>query len=253
MKIEEKLKEKYLYSKRLNLFKIIYFLAQYLKNTFNQRKPNSLWGVDLILNDIYKNKKKGFYIDVGCHHPIINNHTHLFYKKGWKGINIDLDFNSIDMFNFFRPRDLNIQTAISNEINDAELFFYHNRAAKNTISKAFASGAKIIKKIKTETLDNILSTHLKDDQKIDFLSIDVEGNELNVLKGFNIKKYKPTLIMLEYIKPNVKEFYDKNINEIQNSDIYNYMINNNYKLINWNHDDLLFIISDYNNVINEGK
>ena len=107
------------------------------------------------------------------------------------------------------------------------------------------------KKIKTETLDNILSTHLKDSQKIDFLSIDVEGNELNVLKVLNINKYKPTLIMLEYIEPNLKEFYDKNINEIQKSDIYKYMINNNYKLINWNHDDLLFISLDYKNLINE--
>ena len=44
---------------------------------------------------------------------------------------------------------------------------------------------------------------------------------------------------------------DKNINEIQNSDIYKYMMNNNYKLINWNHDDLLFITLDYKNLINE--
>tara|TARA_B100001057_G_scaffold366841_1_gene370207 strand:+ start:609 stop:1367 length:759 start_codon:yes stop_codon:yes gene_type:complete len=251
MKLEEKLKQKYLYSKNINIFKIIYFISQILKSKLKQRKPNSNWGVDLIISNIFKKKKKGFYVDVGCNHPFINNHTNLLYKKGWSGINIDLDFNSIDMFDFFRSRDLNIQAAISNEKKDVDLFFYHNRAAINTISKDFAAGAKKIKKIKTETLDDILSAHLKGSQKIDFLSIDVEGNELNVLKGLNINKYKPTLIMLEYIKPNVKEFYDKNINEIQNSDIYKYMMNNNYKLINWNHDDLLFITLDYKNFINE--
>ena len=230
----------------------LFNLPSFLLRKYKSKKISfSLTSIDLLISYIFKNQKKGYYIDVGCKHPVFSNNTYLLYKKGWSGINIDLDFNSVDMFNFFRSRDFNIQAAISNEKKDVDLFFYHNRAAKNTISEAFADGAKEIKKIKTETLDNILSTRLKDDQKIDFLSIDVEGNELNVLKGLNIDKYKPTLIMLEYIKPNLKEFYDKNINEIQNSDIYKYMTNNNYKLINWNHDDLLFITLDYKNLINE--
>ena len=81
-------------------------------------------------------------------------------------------------------------------------------------------------------------------KRIDFLSIDVEGNELNVLKGFNLKKYKPTIILLEYRLPNLKEFYDKNIDQIIKSEIYQYMISNRYKLINWNHDDLMFMYED---------
>lgn len=81
MKLEEKLKDKYLYKKNLNIFKLIYFFFQFLKHKIKPRKTNSHWGVDLILNDIFKNKKKGFYIDIGCHHPMINNHTYLFYKK----------------------------------------------------------------------------------------------------------------------------------------------------------------------------
>ena len=123
MKLEEKLKAKYLYKKKLNIFKLIYFFAQFLKNRIKSRRPNSHWGVDLILNDVFKNKKNGFYIDIGCHHPMINNHTYLFYKKNWTGINIDLDFNSIDMFNFFRPKDINIQCALSNIEDETEFFF----------------------------------------------------------------------------------------------------------------------------------
>ena len=51
-------------------------------------------------------------------------------------------------------------------------------------------------------------------KKIDFLSIDVEGNELNVLKGLNFKKYRPKIISIEFIKPNVKEFYQHDIKNI---------------------------------------
>ena len=60
-----------------------------------------------------------------------------------------------------------------------------------------------------------------------------------------MKKYKPKLILLEFILPNQKEFYEKNIKEIMDSDVYKFLINNEYKLINWNHDDLLFMSTNY--------
>ncbi len=241
MKLEEKLKKKYLYSKNINIFKIFYFISQILKSKLKRRKPNSHWGVDLILNNFFKNVNDGCYIDVGCHHPFINNHTYLFHKRGWSGINIDLDFNSIDMFNFFRPKDLNKQIALTDHKGNMELFFYHNRAAKNTISPEFGKDAKLIKKVETETLNNIIVNSNFANKRIDFLSIDVEGNELNVLKGFDLKKYKPTIVLLEYRLPNLKEFHDKNIDQIIESEIYHHMTANGYKLINWNHDDLMFM------------
>ena len=244
MKLEEILKEKFLYKKKLNIFKLIYFFSQFIKSKTKKISPSSRWGVDLILNDIFKNKKKGFYIDIGCHHPLINNHTYLFYKKGWNGINIDLDFNSIDMFNFFRPKDLNRQVALSNDIVNTEFYFYHNRAAKNTISKQFGLDATEIKKIKTNTLDNLIYELKLQNQKIDFVNIDVEGNELNVLKGFDLKKFKPKVILLEYIRNDMTEFYQKDIDIIVNTELYKYMFKNDYKLINWNHDDLMFMLAE---------
>lgn len=244
MKLEEILKEKFLYKKKLNIFKLIYFFSQFIKSKTKKISPSSRWGVDLILNDIFKNKKKGFYIDIGCHHPLINNHTYLFYKKGWNGINIDLDFNSIDMFNFFRPKDLNRQVALSNDIENTEFYFYHNRAAKNTISKQFGLDATEIKKIKTNTLDNLIYELKLQNQKIDFVNIDVEGNELNVLKGFDLKKFKPKVILLEYIRNDMTEFYQKDIDIIVNTELYKYLFKNDYKLINWNHDDLMFMLAE---------
>ena len=245
MKIEEKIKNKYLYSKKTNIFKFFYFYFQFLKAKFKPRLAYSHWGVDLIITKLLNSKNKGIYIDVGCHHPFLNNHSYLLYKSGWEGINIDIDYNSIDMFNFFRKSDVNIQTAVTDHKGEVDLFFYHNRAAKNTISKEFGSDAKEQKKINSDTLNNIIENSKFKDSKVDFVSIDVEGNEMNVLNGFNLKKYKPKLILLEFILPNKKEFYEKDINEITNSEVYNFLIKNEYKLINWNHDDLLFMRLDY--------
>ncbi len=246
MKIEEQLKRKYLYSKRKNLPKLLYFFFQLFKSKFKSKKLYSNWGIDLLVKDILKKKKRGIYIDVGCHHPLINNNTNMLYKNGWKGINIDLDFNSIDMFNYFRPKDDNILSALSNKKGQANLYFFHNRAAKNTISKSRGTGARSIKKIEVNTLDNIIKNSKFKIKDIDFLSIDVEGNELNVLKGLNFKKYRPKIISIEFIKPNIKEFYQHNIKDIEKSNIYKFMISKKYKLINWIHDDLVFISKSSN-------
>ena len=242
MKVEEKLKSKYLYTEKRNILKLLYFFFQFLKLKFKPRLLYSNWGVDLIISDIFKkNRKKGIYIDVGCHHPLINNNTYILYKSGWKGINIDLDFSSIDMFNYFRPKDDNIMTALSNTKGQTDLYFFHNRAPKNTISKSRGKGAKSIKKIEINTLDNIIKNSKFKIKDIDFLSIDVEGNELNVLRGLNFKKYRPKIILIEFIKPEIKEFYQHNIKDIEKSNIYKFMISKKYKLVNWIHDDLVFI------------
>ena len=247
MKIEEKIKKKFLYTEGFNFFKFLYFFFQYLKSKIKPRIINANWGLDLIVSNILKKQKKGIYIDVGCHHPLINNNTYLLYKKGWKGINIDLDYSSIEMFNYFRPSDDNRKIAISRKRGVAKLYFFHNRAAKNTLSKKSGSGAKLITKIKTDTLDNIIKSSKIKIKQIDLLSIDVEGNELNVLKGLNFRKYRPKVILLEFINPKNNEFYQQEISNIINSRLYKFMKRKKYKLVNWVYDDLVFVPMNLSN------
>ena len=243
MKIEEKIKNRYLYKDGFNFFKFFYFIYQFMKTKKNLRKRKfySNWGLDVLAYDFFKNTKNGIYIDVGCHQPFFNNNTYKLYKKGWVGINIDLDFNTIDMFNFFRKKDLNIQAAISDKEEERDLFFFHNRSAVNTLSKESGSRAKEIRKINTKTLNNIIENSRFRGRKINFVSIDVEGFELNVLNGFDLRKYKPDLIMIEFIDPKMKEYYFQKIENILNSDIYKFMDKNDYKMINWVRDDLVFV------------
>ena len=234
------IKEKIFLNKR-SPFKYIYFFINKIISIFAYKKSFSQGSMDLILEHIFKDKNNGFYVDVGCQHPIKNNNTYLLYKRGWSGINIDLDFNSIEMFNYFRPDDDNQKIALSDKKSISNLYFFHNRAPKNTLSKNNSLGAKKILKINTDTLDNVIKKSKLRIKEIDFLSVDVEGNEFNVLKGLNFKRYKPKVICLELINKNKNFFYEQKIEDIQKSKIYKFMIKRKYKLANWIHDDLIFI------------
>ena len=211
------------------------FLSLVKRKIKYKKVSYSFNAVDLIVNYIFKNKKAGTYIDVGAQNPISNNNTYLLYKKGWRGINIDLDKKNIDLFNISRPKDINLNFAVSDIDGEQELFFYHDGSPINTLSKKvhLYQKAKIkeIKKIKTFTLNTILNK-IKFNGDIDYLNIDVEGYENKVLSGFNLQKYSPKIISIEYLdlKMQKLEFKNNNISNIINSELYKTMLSNNYFL-----------------------
>ena len=174
------------------------FLKVFIKSLTHKKISYSYGGIDSLILNIFKNQKNGFYLDIGCGHPIKNNNTYLLNKKGWSGINIDLDNENIDLFNSYRKRDINLATAVSDKEGETDLYFYHSKSALNTISKENADFQKAkvstIKKIKTQTINKIIELSPYKDKKIDFLSIDVEGSELSILKNFDFKKYSPKVI-----------------------------------------------------------
>ena len=80
----------------------------YRPKIFFPKKTYSMFGEDLIVKDFFKKKKKGFYVDVGCYHPLEGSNTYLLYKRGWNGINLDINTLSIELFNVARKEDLNV-------------------------------------------------------------------------------------------------------------------------------------------------
>jgi len=221
------------------------------KKILSKKNYFSFSGVDILIENIFRNQKNGFYIDVGCQHPIKNNNTYLLHKRGWSGINIDLDKDNIDLFNVSRISDDNINIAASNRINEVDLFFFHKKSPINTIDKRTSQfqKAKIssIKKIKTNTLNNIIKSSKYSNKKIDLLSIDVEGHELPVLEGLDFNKYRPNVIVVEYLDLNVSKLEIKNLNieNVINSEIYKFLTLKKYILVNSIYSDLIFIKSDF--------
>ena len=154
--------------------KLINYLSIYKRKLKYKKISYSFNCVDLIVNHIFKKKNNGFYLDIGSQHPISNNNTYLLHKRGWKGINIDLDKRNIDLFNMERLNDININCAISDTDGESELFYYHQSSPINTLNKDVSNfqSAKIkeIKKIKTRTLDSVLEK-LNFNNLIDYMNI----------------------------------------------------------------------------------
>src|SRR5262249_32770188 len=105
----EKFLKKYLprplYRKLLNIKGKL--LGEFATKSYSQE------GEDMILNRIFGEKKSGFYVDVGAYHPKRFSNTYFFYKKGWRGINIDAMPGSMKPFNAKRNRDINVETPVS--------------------------------------------------------------------------------------------------------------------------------------------
>ena len=220
--------------------------SYFLRKIKSKKISFSQTGLDLLLSNIFKNYKKGFYIDVGCNHPVYNNNTFIFYQKGWRGLNIDLDKSSIDLFNIYRKNDLNIHAALSSSNHTQNVYEFHAKSPLNTLVHKVANYQKAKVKntyeINTQTLNQIIEKN-KISKKINFLAIDVEGHELEVLKGFDFKIHQPDVIVVEYLDLNLDklEIQNLNINNVLRSEIYEYLINKNYSLINWLHSDLIFV------------
>lgn len=172
------------------------------------QKSWSQEGEDLILSRYFENiKTKGFYVDVGAHHPLRFSNTYKFYKQGWHGINIDAMPGSMDLFNKLRPRDINLEKAVSDS-RQIMTYYAFNEPAFNGFSKDNSeqqkdiNGLKILfrKEMKTVTLAEILDSYMPKGVTIDFMSIDIEGLDFSALRSNDFTKYRPTVILIEILK-----------------------------------------------------
>jgi FkbM family methyltransferase len=221
----------------MQLFKFLYlkfyiFFNLYIKNTIHINKSYySEDKEDLIVLKKIK-KKKGFFVDVGCFHPTRINNTYLLYKLGWRGINIDMNDFSIKLFNIVRPEDSNFNCAVSKK--KGKISYYTTK--KLFISATLKKNNLYNKVIKTHsrTLNDIISSSKYKSKKIDFLSIDCEGYDLEVLKTLNFKKYSPKIICIEIPKKN-QNF------ELKKNNTYKYIVSKKYKLIFSSNNNSMFI------------
>ena len=184
-------------------YKIYLYYNLYIRHKcFINRSQYSQWGEDLSILKFFNDKKNGIYLDVGCFHPLMYSNTCLLFKNGWSGINIDINPTSIDLFKILRPLDFNICTALNEYEKEFKVYFDHPFSPINTLDKSFFDSNKSnffkdvsFKIIKSKSIDEILN--LSKYKEIDFLNIDVEGLDLQVLVQLVPNKLKPSLISIE--------------------------------------------------------
>jgi FkbM family methyltransferase len=201
-------------------FQIIH--AQKEKTPF-QNISFSQEGEDMLLYSLMDVNKAGLYVDIGAHHPTRLSNTHKLYLAGWSGINIDPTPGVMIEFNKIRKRDINLELAISNKAQNLE-FYLFDEPALNTFDKQKAetivknSNFKIIdqKEIATVELKDILNKHVPERQVIDFMNIDVENLELDVLKSNDWEKFKPKLLLIENTQNTLEDVLNSSITSYLN-------------------------------------
>jgi FkbM family methyltransferase len=186
---------------------------KFLKNSFSQD------GEDLIIDELLNYKKNGNYIDVGANDVEKFSNTKRFYNKGWRGINIEPDYNNYLKFVQKRPEDINLNLGIGSKKSFMKFYIFDTDTlstfSENSVEKYKTLGFKVVeeKDIEVVTLEEVVSKYLGGNP-IDFISIDTEGYDLEVLKSNNWEKYRPKLICIENFEENeedIKKFLEDNM------------------------------------------
>jgi FkbM family methyltransferase len=196
------------YKRLTNAANLLFFPQKfylYPKKTYEYHNISySQDGEDIVIAELFKDKLEGFYVDVGAHHPQRFSNTYYFYLKGWSGINIDAMPGSMKIFDDLRSRDINLEIPISDK-SEILTYYEFDEPALNSFSlplsqeRITTSNYKIVAEtqLKTHTLAEVLDKYLPPKQTIDFLSIDVEGLDYQVVSSNNWDKYKPKVILVE--------------------------------------------------------
>ncbi len=210
------------------LKKILYLFL--IKNSYSQD------GEDIFLIRYFKNIKNGFYVDLGCHHPKRFSNTYLLYKKGWNGINVDANNSTILLFNLFRKRDKNIN-ALINTKSESVFYYRFNDSALNgilsirNVQKLLDVGYKVVKKVKMNSIfiNDFLEKNELVDKKINFLKIDLEGIDFDIIKALDFTILNIDVIMIE-----------KQQNKLKEDELKLYLKNKSYKFIFESNRNLVF-------------
>lgn len=214
-------------------------LLPYLKLDFSYSGETS------ILNDFFGYRTKGFYVDVGCNHPIKTSNTFSLYLKGWNGIAIDASQELTNKFRSVRKKDIVVHAAISDSTREINYYDFGSSHLLNTINDDVGVATKENHKVKgivkmeTRTLTEILETSgITPGYEIDLLSVDVEGHDLQVLRSLDFKKYTPHLIMVECHGFNLEDF--------KTNGVYMLLSQNGYRLIGYISMNAYFLRTEMN-------
>lgn len=219
------------------------FIILELDNRFYLKHRNSFSysqeGEDVILERIFEEKQVGFFIDIGAHHPTKFSNTYKFYLKGWRGVNIDATPGSMEPFKMLRPEDVNIELGVTDK--EGELIYYiFDEPALNTFSKErvdfllkntrFKLNKTVL--VHTKSLKQIMEQCVPLNKQIDFLTIDVEGLDYDILLTNDWSMYRPYILLIETLDGSIENMHD--------SKLHKFLHPLGYELISKTHNTAFF-------------
>ena len=172
-------------------------------------------GEDIRLARAFRNQPTGFYIDVGAHDPVALSTTKHFYDLGWRGLNLEAAPAAAKRIEAARQGDISLNVGVSNL--DGTMTFYEAEASAAGLSTMSADEVAIHRKagfkfkeyaVPSMTLASLCRAHVT--KPIDFMSIDVEGHERQVLEGADFTVYRPKILVIEATRPLSQELTHQN-------------------------------------------
>ena len=178
---------------------------QWLKKFFYLRFRTSFAkaGEDLQVFQLLKQKSNGIFVDIGSHHPIKGSNSFFFYLRDWSGVCVDPNPDFKPLYQNLRPKDTFLNIGISD--SPGSLHYYKLKgklSVRNSFSKEYIDQNNLNKHVEEvipvqiKTLKEVFDKELAG-KHIDFLTVDVEGLDLQVLKGNDWKLYRPSIICVE--------------------------------------------------------
>jgi FkbM family methyltransferase len=171
----------------------------------------------------------GFYVDVGCNHPVRFSNTFELYKRGWRGINIDANAQLVDLCRHTRPRDVSICAVVSDAEREIVFTEFDNPLLSSVSDRHVErwrehSDVARTRRASARTLNEILRTH-DAPQRFDLLSIDVEGHELEVLSALDLEAYRPKLIVVE--------MHGLRLGDSARGEVWSHLLENDYEMVGY--------------------
>jgi FkbM family methyltransferase len=145
--------------------------------------------------------RAGYYVDVGCHDPVKLSNTLLLHAAGWRGINIDANPAAVERMRQHRPGDVAVWALVGRPGEDRELVVFGDEALSSAdpgFVGRWEQSAEVVRRVavRSRSLTDILEEHAAP-ADFDFLNVDVEGMELEVLESLDLDRFRPRLIALE--------------------------------------------------------
>lgn len=167
-------------------------------------------GEDIRLARALRKIERGYFIDVGAAHPVFHSVTKYFSALGWTGVNIEPGKDFFDAIVADRPHDVNLNQGLSNR--DGRLTFHQtiDSPGMSSFSDDFVAGLEgsgiryTHREVEVTTLAKVCADHVGD-RTIDFLKIDVEGHEREVIEGADWTRWRPRVLVIEATKPETWE------------------------------------------------
>jgi FkbM family methyltransferase len=163
---------------------------------------------DVMLNRLFHEQPTGFYVDVGAWDPNIHSVTKYFYKCGWHGVNIEPLRSKFELLQRERPRDVSLNVAIGDAPGEMRFFECQEASYLSTldpgIADRFRAGGGTVTEytVPVVTLNEIFERYCPD--PVDFLKIDVEGWEKQVVDRCDWRRFRPRALVIEATKPNTR-------------------------------------------------